>query len=438
MKNTSILANASRRLATMFPGYFESNTKHNHQRDFGYPEHLTFAHCYAMYHRNGIAAAGVDKTIGKTWESAPSLRETKEVDEETTVEADIRKKFAKLRFWQKLAEADRYACAGGYSGLILRLADNGRFNDPVETVAGLDALVEAIPAWRGQLKVIEWHDDESSDDYGKPRMFQYDEAGMGGDQSTRRSFAVHPDRVVVWSENGTVHARSVLEAGYNALVDLEKIRGAGGEGFWKNAKSAPVLNLDKEARIDQLAAMFGVPVEELPDKMDKVVGDYSKGFDATLMLQGIDAKTLPVTLPQPEEFRAGPLQEFAASLGVPLKILVGNQNGERASTEDAREWAKTCMARRERETLPMIEEIIERFVRFRILPERDWQIDWADLTESSMDEKIGRVDKMSTTNERMLRGCDEIVFTSDEMREAVGMKPLTDAESMGPDPLDAL
>ena len=65
---------AARRLDVMFPGYFMA-AKHNHYRDFGYPDKVTFDMLYAMYTRNGIAAAAVDKTILKTWQDVPFLQE---------------------------------------------------------------------------------------------------------------------------------------------------------------------------------------------------------------------------------------------------------------------------------------------------------------------------------------------------------------------------
>ena len=66
---------AGRSLASMFPGFFASGIKHDHYKDFGYPEQVTFDQLFRVYHRNGIARAGVDKTVGKTWESNPWLLE---------------------------------------------------------------------------------------------------------------------------------------------------------------------------------------------------------------------------------------------------------------------------------------------------------------------------------------------------------------------------
>ena len=147
----NMLANVTRRLDVLFPGYF-SGTKHNHYSDFGWPTEVTFEQLYDMYCRNSIARAAVKKTARKTWETYPVLREAmEEGDEETTVEADIRKRFDRLRVWQRMADADKRGMVGRYSALILRFADNKRFKEPVDTVpGGLDGLVEIIPQLKQQ------------------------------------------------------------------------------------------------------------------------------------------------------------------------------------------------------------------------------------------------------------------------------------------------
>lgn len=424
---------AARRLDVMFPGYFMT-AKHNHYRDFGYPDKVTFDMLYAMYTRNGIASAAVDKTILKTWQDVPFLQEQQRDGtqgahtKETKTEGEIRQRFDDLRLWSRIAETDRRSLVGSYSGLILRLADGKTFDMPVDRVpGGLAGLVEVIPAWEGQLVVSEWDTDQTSGTYGEPKMFQFNEASVGDDIRQPRQFMLHPDRVIIWSRDGTLDCRSLLEAGYNDLLTLEKVSGSGGEGFWKNAKSAPVLEVSPEARIDEMAKAMGVSVDEIADKMNEQVAGWQKGFDQLLMIQGMEAKSLGVTLPSPEHFFSIALQSFAASIAMPVKILVGSQSGERASTEDANEWSQTNMSRRNNTVRPNIMALINRLERFGILAERDWYLDWSDLTEASMTEKIERVSKMADTNQKM-RETGELVFTPDELREVLGKEPLTDEQ----------
>lgn len=416
--------------------------KHNYEADFGYPDRVSFQDTFKAYTRNGIAKAAVNKTIDKTWQTMPWLLEKardgsegtgKAKVKETPLEAELRKLFAKLRFWQQLMTADRMSMVGAYGGVILRLADGLTWDKPVGTVTGgINGLRGIIPAWEGQLTVSSWDTDETSQTYGEPLMYQFIESAIDVTGTTHmtsagRNVLIHPSRVVVWSEDATVRGRSSLEAGFNDLIDLEKVKGAGGEGFYKNARSNPVITIDKDAILKSVAQSMGTTVDGIADAMEEEVRAYNAGFDKSLTMQGMTASVLQVQLPSPEHFFAAPLNSFAASMSIPVKILVGMQTGERASTEDANEWAQTNMSRRANETVPNILTVVDRLVEVKVLPAREWSIDWADLTEASMTDKVALADKMADVNVKM-KDTGNLVFTDDEMRAIADKEPLSEAQ----------
>ncbi|QWY83343.1 putative portal protein [Rhizobium phage RHph_X3_2] len=440
-----------RHLSSMFPGFFRNtNVKHDHYKDFGYPDVLDFDKLYAVYKRNGIANSAVERTLSKTWQGETFLLEVerdgtqrKRDDKETALEKQIREQLRKIRFWQRIADVDRRAMVGGYSGLILRFADGRRWDEPVDGVAGLKGLVGVDPVWGKQLRVSAWHQDQTDpDNYGKPKMFEFTELPIDPSEADKKPLArdipIHPDRVFIWSQDGTILGDSLLAPGYNDLIDLEKIKGAGGEGFWKNAKSAPVFETgDSTVTFADMAKAMGTTVEDLHKKMNEQVANYNKGFDQMLMLQGMQAKQLQVTLPSPEHFWSAPLQSFAASVQMPLKILVGNQTGERASSEDATDWSETVMARRQNYTHPRLYELVEHLVAKRVLPVKDWYVEQTDLTEASPAEKIERASKMSTINQASATADNMLTFTVEEIRAVAGYEPLSPGElDVEPEPED--
>ena len=428
----------SRVTSGMFPGYFPG-AKHNHYQDFGYPEHIDFNLLYSMYERNSLAKAAVDKTTRKTWQDPPWLLETPRdgsegaIKKETRLEKAIRQHFSNIRFWTKVMEADRRSLVGRFGAVILRVADNKPTNEPLERVSGgLDALVDVIPAWEGQLRVTQWDTNPASMSYGDPLMFEYDEGQLGiyGNnpavaQGRARKLTIHPSRIIIWSMDGTMDQDSALKAGYNDLISIEKIKGAGGEGFWKNAKQAPILEMDKEADIAKMARAMGITPERVADVMNEQAAKWQQGFDELLMLQGMTAKLPKIELPDPEHFFMNPLQCFAASFDIPLKVLVGTQTGERASSEDASQWNQTCNFRRKNTVIPNILQIVKRLVMCGVLKENpEWFVDWTDLTESTMLEKIDRAGKMAKVN----KDAADIVFTPTEMRATVGYEPADESE----------
>jgi hypothetical protein len=440
-----MLVNAlTRQLSTIMPGFYGGDTKRPYfYRDYGYPENLVFDNYMMMYKRNGIAAAGVNRAIETCWQSYPVLQEKQDTHDQTTLEKQITDAFDRLNFWSNLSEADRFSRIGRYAGVIFRFKDNLQFDQPVNKVGGgLDGLAEVIAVNEGQLTVSElFSDPQDTDNYGKVKMYQFTEQEVtdGKDTIKMRQFMVHPDRVHIWSKNMTIWNDPILESGYNDLLTIQKINGAGGEGFWKNAKAAPILNIEKDAQLQQLARMLGITngdLTELGTKLDEIVDDYNKGLDATMTLQGIDAKLMSVSLPSPEHFLMGPTQSFSASISIPLKILLGSQTGERASTEDAKEWNKTCNSRRENYIKPNVISILRRFEKYGIIPARPWYLLWGDLTESSSQEKADLGAKMADVNAKMRGNGENDVFDANEIREVMGWEARV-AEKVEPRPKGA-
>lgn len=425
-----IINAATRRINQMFPGFFGTSTKHDHYTDYGWPETVTFDFLYRMYTRNGLAAAAADRLSLRTWKTLPEFWES-ENPEESEKELDLRQRLEDIRGWQALIETDLRAFVGGYSGAILRLADNKKFNEPVEKVGGgVDGLVEIVPAWAGQIAVKRWDENTESATYGRPLMYEFRESEVpSANKSTgapqNRNFEVHPDRLLLWSADGTIFPHSNLEPGYNSLIDVEKIVGAGGEGFWKNAKNAPVLTAENNFDPVTMAAALGTTPDMIKDAMSERVQDYQMGFDKMLMLQGIKAETLGITLPQPNEFFMMAANMFAASVSMPVRVLIGNQTGERASTEDQIDFNQTCMSRRERVVLPMLRELLNRLEKWGIIAEKDWVIHWDSLLDSSPSEKMIRAKSMAEINTAMQSpmGDGEQAFTIDEIRAEIDMVP---------------
>lgn len=427
----SFIANASAvvrsRIKRAFPWAYGMSTKHDYAKDYGWPEELQFEHFYRMYSRSGIAAAGVDKTIGKTWQTMPTLWESEKPAESPTEKA-IRKHFARKNIWRGLMDADRRSMVGCYAGAIIILRDGQKLDQPVTRVPrGIENVAGIIPAWEGQLTVAEWDEDQESDTFSEPLIFQFNQQAVGDATTSKISqFRIHRDRVLIWSDDGTVNCRSALEPGFNDLTDAEKIKGAGGEGFWKSSRGAPIIEAPKGiSQQDVQRGMNAATPADVIDKLNETVDDFQSGFDKALMLGSFSVSPLTISLPQPKEFWEPCVQSFAASIRMPFKVLIGNVTGERASTEDADEWAQTNMSRRENRVLPILYEFIDRLKRWGVLDNIDWVIGWTSLQEASPDDKLARAEKMSAINSQ---AGTEPVFLPDEIREEAGYSITADVE----------
>lgn len=414
------------RLERAFPFAFV-NTKHDYAKDYGWPELLTFQHFHRMYCRSGIAASAIDKTIGKTWATMPALWEN-EKPSASTDEQKVAKHFAKRKIWRALMDADRRSLVGAYAGAIIMLRDGKPLDQAVDRVpGGVVGLAGIVPAWEGQLSVVEWDTARDSDTFGEPLVYQYDEQAVGDPANVSKTrLRIHRDRVLIFSDDGTLNCRSALEPGFNDLTDAEKIKGAGGEGFWKSSRGAPIIEAPKGVSPQDVMRGMGAatPAETL-DKLNEQIDDFQNGFDKGLMLGGFSVSPLNIQLPQPKQFWEPCVQSFAASMSIPFKVLIGNVTGERASTEDAREWAETCMSRRENRVLPILHDLIDRLVAWGVLPDKPWVVGWTSLLEASPDDMLGRAKIMADIN---TSAGTEPAFLIDEIREAAGFKPSDEVE----------
>jgi hypothetical protein len=412
----SAVMNRARDLTSLFERFVDpTSLKHDHYQDFGYPSALSFQDFQNMYARNGFAFAITEKIKSKIWEDWPKIVEDDESDEESSVEKEIRNHLEDICFWQSFGEADQRSLVGNFAALILRIADNKPFSEPVDGIDSIKDIVEAIPVWQDDIKVSKFETDENDENYGKPKQYTYNEKGVEG--ASGRQVDVHPDRIIIFSKTRTIDDSSLFEHIFNDLLDIEKIKGSGAEGFWKNSKGSPVMEIDKEASVSKLAeAMGGIPVEEVPDKMQEIVEDYNKGFDKALVVQGMKVEFPQIQLSDPEKFFTVCLNSIAAATGIPFKILVGMQTGERASKEDAKEFDRTIMSRRKTTTYPLIRIFIRRLVEWGALEDIDWKIEQRDLTESSAEEALLKAEKMTKINKEN----DEPVFENVEIRKAAG------------------
>lgn len=391
------------------------SAKRDHYDDFGYPDHVTFSQLHKMYLRNDLAKAAVRKTTEKTFQNLPEI-----MIGDNPIEG-LAEAFDRLGFWDKMADTDEYAQVGGYSGIVFRIADGKRFDEPVDGTYTIDDLVEIIPAWSEQLRVSEWHNDETDgDSYGKPKTFTFNESAVERREGSTRSVVVHPDRVFVWSPDGTVHCPSALLSGYNNLLDMEKISGAGGEGFWKTAAARLNIEIDKDTDFETFKRSVEAQTgKSFQDALDEKAKKLNAGFDSSYISQGMKVGTFSISLPQPKEFFDIPLQAFAAGRSMPTKILIGMQTGERASTEDAQDWNNTITSRRNRWTIPSIKALLQKLEAFGMIPPK-WQIEWEELSGDTPDARLARSAQMAEINVKQMSAERQIVFTAEEIRGEAG------------------
>lgn len=406
--------------------------------DYGYPEVLEFENFHSMFKRNGIARAGVMRHVEKTWETNPWIVEGMEGDKphsETRRERDVARVLKQLSFWNRMQAADWRGRVGRYSALYLVFDDGIRPSHPVTQSV---KLLKMQPLFEAQLEPLEFEQDPASPEYGNPTIYQFWPQTVHAGRDERQSVTIHADRVHIIAEGAdddTIYGIPANEAGFNDLLTIEKIIGAGGEGFWKTARGAFSLHSTGKDGIDVqgLAQMFGVEVDQVADKLNETAADLSAGMDKLLMLGDMEAKALAYSLPSPEHFFAVAMQSYAAGVSCPMPILLGQQIAQRSSDENSREWAQTIMTRRRRFTVPNAEGLVSRLMRFGALPSFEFYIAWDDLTDATFTEKLTNAKTMSEVNKASLGTGEPPAFTAEEIRDVAGYEGSPETDDLDDD-----
>ncbi|EOZ8928420.1 phage portal protein [Enterobacter cloacae] len=406
---------ARARMGLMAPTMGLDNKRHSAWCEYGFPEQVTYENLYALYRRGGISHGAVEKLVGKCWQTNPEIIEGDDADEskdETAWEKNTKKVFTK-RLWRAFAEADRRRLVGRYAGILLHINDSRTWDQPVFRGK---SLKKVTIAWAGSLTVSEWVTDQKSADYGQPKQWKYVESLPNGGANQR---FVHPDRVFILGDYSN-DAIGFLEPGYNACVSLEKVEGGSGESFLKNAARQLNVNFEKEIDFNNLASLYGVSIDELQDKFNEVAGEMNRGNDVLMTTQGATVAPLVTAVADPSATYNVNLQTFAASVDIPVKVLVGMQTGERASTEDQKYFNARCQSRRGDLSFE-IEDFSDKLIDLNIIDAvSEKTVIWDDLNEQTGTEKLANAKTMAEINQTFQGSGENPAFSREEIRTAAG------------------
>lgn len=410
--------------------------------ELGYPEEITPQMFRQTYERHPAATAGVHRILDKCWSKFPEVLE-KGKDDKTETQWETEVNGVMKRLWPFIKDADRRNLVNRYSCIIMQINDGLPWDQPVATnktrLTQARAITRFIPAWEEQMRPAEWDNDEASENYGQPKMWEYTESFVdsfdtdGKPQAQRR---IHPDRVIILAEgamDGSLYSGiPLLRAGFNSLIDMAKISGSSAEGFLKNASRQLNVNYNKEnVTAQMLAQQMGVTLDELGDTLNEDVARLNEAIDAAMFTMGADVKVLSVTPADPEPSWTVAANQFAASIQLPFTIVFGQQTGRLASDEDKTDAANRAMQRRHGFLNWLIVSIVERLAKFGIFSPApsEIEIEWDDLLAPTDDEKVTLASKLADINYKCTQAGEITAFSIDELRRAAGYEALTPAEA---------
>lgn len=387
---------------------------------YGWPESVTFAQMYRAYERGGAGHGAVHRLLDKCWQKLPRIKKPGS-DDESPWEKRTLSTLKAVKGFAKLRDLDRKNMVGRYSALIYRVADNLPLRDPLVKGA---RLVDLVPVFEDQIKVTDWHQDKNAENYGTPKMFQYRTRRMENLENTEGApedwVDVHPSRVQIMAEGSSgdmYDGVPLLRAGFNALVDLEKVTGGSGESYLKN--SARTLTFEYDANATPTA--IGPNGEQVNVKKahEDQVKKVNRNQDAAIVTQGAKAGVLQTTVSDPTGAFQIAANLFAASVQIPFTVLFGQQTGRLASDQDQQDMNDRCKSRQDNEITPVITELITRLQAAGLIDAGEFEIEWPDISAPSDEKKIKNLREMvAALKDAFTAGVPDL-FTVDELRKVV-------------------
>jgi hypothetical protein len=408
---------------------------------YGWPQVVEFEQLRTAYERTGAGHRAVHHILDRCWESLPRIKTEGSEADATPWETATAAVFKACGAWRKLRDLDRRNMVGRFAALIYRVADGQPLSEPLVSAR---KLVDLVPVYEDQLRVTRWHDDPAdADNYGKPAMCEFRTMPPGSYDTQAQPetwVSVHASRVQFLAEGsvGSIFdGVPLLRAGFNALVDLEKVQGGSAESFLKNSARTITLEFDPQSDPQALTRNAdGTPSgKTVGEAIEDKIRAMNENTDASIVLQGGKATALQTTTSDPRGAFETAAQMFAASVGVPYTILFGQQTGRLASAEDKLADIARCTSRRVNDLTPMIEELVRRLQACSILQAGDFEVEWPDLAAPSDSDKLDLADKMAAVNQKA-HAAGSLVFEPNEIRRAAGYEEADDLMTEGADPQD--
>jgi hypothetical protein len=400
------------RYGTQFGG------KRDYYGIFGYPQELTIDDYLSKFDRDPLGGRIVEFPADETWRDKPAVMDGRDKDaKDDTPFAVAWDNFAESRkVYSYCNRIDTLTGIGRFGVLFIGVAGGAPLTEPVERVPSLDQILYFRPYGEQSVEVKEFENDPASARFGLPRIYRITLSDLANSQQPAASsqIDVHWTRCIHVAEGlleNEVYGVPRLQRVYNLLDDVLKVIGGASEATWKLMRKGFVLDIDPEA--GDLSAEAKASLEEQFD-------EYDHGLRRYIRTRGMTVNDLGSEVVDPTGPFEAIISLISAATGIPKRILLGSEQGELASSQDASNWAGHIASRQANFAEPnILRPLIDRLIGWGALPQPTqgkYSIWWEPLFEMNDNEKADLALKWANAIQATNLAYGQPVITAEEYR----------------------
>jgi hypothetical protein len=370
----------------------------------GYKRNLRYDDYLRRYERGGIAERIVDSYPYATWSIGARIVDDSQPGD-TEFETEVVALFQRLGIWTRLLRADILANIHKYSGLLI--GAKGSLKTPLPRMTSIEDVLYLQPLSEVNCTIGEYEDRPANERFALPKTYNVNLGHKNG-------VDVHWTRILHIADVGLesdILGVPRLRACWNYLDDLEKLVGGGSEAAWKRMDPGLQLDLDPEVQL----------TEDQEEALNDEVDEYLHNMRRVLRTRGVTLNPLASDAASFGSNVDAVLKLISSTTGVPLRILLGSERGELASTQDRNNWNDRITGRRITMAEPAVRTLVDRLVERGALPAPDttYSFVWPDIEELDEKAKAEVVNKLTNANSSQFASEGKLVMTAEEIRRVI-------------------
>lgn len=410
--------------AQMLGGDMFAGSRVNLLKSFDRVRTVSAGHALGEYQRNPFAYAVVEQLVEATWAAPPEIGDG-EGSVDGALESFVNEHLDDVEFWRAVETVDRRSLiAGDAAGILVIGDDEDDLAQPVGNLSGMggiEAIRGVTPAWKESLT------PGGLDADGRVEVWNYA-------TSSGRNIRIHADRVFWFSEARSANGTGPIKRCYDVLFDIRKLLGSTAELWWRKAAAKVFLKLYPDQSADEMNndRVGNAPGSTAAARLVGMVKASNRGITPVISAQMVeDAKLLePASGNSDPDFMTH-VKALSAGSGVPLRRLLGNEEGKLAGDQDEDIWADRIASRRRRVVEPAIRDLLKRFAEWGILPSgRRFAVVWESVKEERTKEQADKAKVYMDTNVAAATAGLEPPYSTNQILEAAGLPPVPGGDAM--------